>query len=63
MSNLPPATPPPTTPNRAGGCLIAGGLMLGAGIGVMVGESSAGLLIGLAVGVAGAVAMTLRDRR
>jgi hypothetical protein len=29
----------------------------------MVGESSAGLLIGLAVGVAGAVAMTLRDRR
>lgn len=37
--------------------------MLGAGIGVMVGEPSAGLLIGLAIGVAGAIAMTLADRR
>jgi uncharacterized membrane protein len=63
MSNLPDPPPPPTTPRQAGGCLIAAGLMLGAGIGVAVGESSAGLLIGLAVGVIAAVAMALRDRR
>jgi hypothetical protein len=37
--------------------------MLGAIIGVMMGESSAGLLIGLGLGVAGAIAMTLMDRR
>ena len=37
--------------------------MLGAAIGVMVGESSAGLLIGLVVGVLGAVAMALADKR
>jgi uncharacterized membrane protein len=63
MSNLTPPSLPPTTPRRAGGCLIAAGLMLGAAIGVMAGQPSAGLLIGLAIGVAGAVGMTLMDRR
>jgi uncharacterized membrane protein len=63
MSNPPAPSGPPSTPRRAGGCLIAGGIMLGAIIGVMIGESSAGLLIGLGIGVAGAVAMVLMDRR
>jgi hypothetical protein len=63
MSNPPLPPIPPTTPRRAGGCLIAGGLMLGAAIGVMMGEPSAGLLIGLTVGVVAAIAMALADRR
>lgn len=37
--------------------------MLGAIIGVVLGEPSAGLLIGLAVGVVGAIGMTLADKR
>lgn len=48
---------------RAGGCLLALCLLLGAGLGALVGEGSAGVLIGFGVGVLAAVALMLWDRR
>lgn len=55
-----------TAPNpksrQAGGILLALGFMLGAVIGVVLGQPSAGLLIGGAVGGALALLLWWRDR-
>lgn len=50
-------------PPAAGGFLIALGLLVGGAIGLVRGNSSLWLLIGLAVGVAAALAIWLIDRR
>lgn len=57
--------PPPVSrpPQRGGGVFIALGLVLGAIAGIMAGQPSIGLLGGLGVGVAAAIALALRDRR
>lgn len=47
----------------AGGFLIAAGVLIGALGGVVVGEPSAGFLIGLVVGIAAALLLWWRDRR
>ena len=46
----------------AGGFLIAIGAILGAAIGLARGESTAGFLIGTALGIGGAIAVWLRAR-
>lgn len=62
-----PANPPgnPDTqakpPRRGGGCLIAAGVLIGPVIGVMFGETSIGLVAGLAVGILAAVALAVAD--
>jgi hypothetical protein len=56
--NLP--APPPM---RGGGCLIAAGLVFGPVIGLLFGQTSAGLVIGGLVGVVAAVVLTVLDRR
>lgn len=48
---------------RGGGCLIAAGLILGPVLGLMVGQTSAGLIIGGIVGVVAAVALAFADSR
>jgi hypothetical protein len=55
-----PVAPPP---RRGGGCLIAAGVILGPVAGVLAGEPSIGLVAGLALGVGGAAAMYVIDRR
>lgn len=50
-------------PRRAGGCLIAGGLIFGPIVGLFFGQVSLGLVLGFGLGVAAAVAMALIDRR
>lgn len=60
----PKRTPPnPKTVPMGGGILIAAGLVLGPIIGMMFGETSIGLVAGLVLGVVGAVALTIADRR
>lgn len=49
--------------SRAGGFIVALGIMAGAVIGGLFGEPSAGLLAGGALGVLVALAIWLRDRR
>ena len=56
MANSPSSRP------AAGGVLIAIGAILGAAIGLARGESTAGFLIGTALGIAGAIAVWLRGR-
>jgi hypothetical protein len=65
-----PASPPPSDPNlpgrppvRGGGCLIAAGLVIGPLLGLMVGQTSAGLVIGGLAGIAGAIALAIADAR
>jgi hypothetical protein len=65
-----PASPTPSDPNlpgrppvRGGGCLIAAGLVIGPMLGLMVGQTSAGLVIGGLAGVAGAIALAIIDAR
>ncbi len=58
-----PSPPASRPPQRGGGILIAAGLMLGAAIGVALGQPSQGLIIGFAVGAALAIALWLADRR
>jgi hypothetical protein len=60
LSDPQPLSPPP---RRAGGCLIAAGLIFGPIIGLLFGQVSLGLVIGFGLGVAAAVAMALTDRR
>ena len=50
-------------PPQGGGCLIAAGLVLGPLAGMAVGQTSLGLVIGAAIGIAAAVLMAVRDRR
>jgi hypothetical protein len=50
-------------PSAAGGVLVALGSILGAAAGFAVGEATAGFLIGLGLGAAGATLMWWRDRR
>ena len=51
---------PPRRPQTAGGCLIAAGLLAGAAIGAGFHQASIGVLAGFAIGVIGAVLMTMR---
>lgn len=53
----------PRQPMRGGGCLIAAGAILGPVVGIALGETSLGLLVGLALGIAGAVIVAVLDRR
>lgn len=48
---------------RGGGIFIALGLIAGTVAGVVVGEPTAGLVGGLALGILAALAMWWRDRR
>lgn len=61
-----PAPPPPARPTdpapRAGGAIIALGVVGGAIAGVAAGQPTAGVLIGLGASVAIAVLLWLRDR-
>jgi hypothetical protein len=54
------ASPPPSP--TAGGFLIAGAIMIGAIAGVVLGEPTIGILVGTALGIAGALIVWLRDR-
>ncbi|WP_200932368.1 hypothetical protein [Sphingomonas sp. Leaf412] len=54
--------PPPDRPTAAGGFPIAAGALLGTVAGLFAGQPSIGFLAGLAVGVAIAIAIWLRDR-
>jgi hypothetical protein len=60
---MPDQPPTPRSPQQAGGCLIAAGLIIGPIVGLFFGQSTAGLLAGLAIGVAAAIVMALRERR
>ena len=53
---------PATTP-RAGGFIIAVAIIVGALGGTILGQPSAGVLIGFAAGAAAAILIWLKDRR
>lgn len=68
MSDPSPSGPPDSNlpgrpPIRGGGCLIAAGLIIGPALGLMVGQTSAGLVIGGLVGIAAAIALAFADGR
>lgn len=48
---------------RGGGIILAACLLVGAGIGVALGQGPAGMVIGLVVGAAGAAAVAWREAR
>ncbi|MGL4542913.1 MAG: hypothetical protein ACRCUI_10435 [Polymorphobacter sp.] len=48
---------------RGSGCLLAIGLMIGAGVGVAIGQGPIGMIAGLVVGAAAAVAFAYRESR
>jgi hypothetical protein len=54
---------PGRPPVRGGGCLIAAGLIIGPTLGLMVGQTSAGLVIGGLLGIAAAIALAFVDGR
>jgi hypothetical protein len=62
-SATPDSNLPGRPPERGGGCLIAAGLVVGPVLGLMVGQTSAGLVIGGLVGIAAAIALAVADRR
>ena len=62
-SNSPDPDFPARPPARGGGCLIAAGLILGPALGLMVGQTSVGLVIGGVIGVVAAMALTFIDMR
>lgn len=49
--------------SRAGGAIIAFSILIGAFIGIQLGQPSAGTVIGTAVGIAIAVMLYVYDRR
>ncbi len=51
------------TEPRGQGCLVAAGMMSGPVVGWFFGQVALGLVAGLVLGAAAAVAMTLRDNR
>lgn len=61
--NLPLSNLPARPLARGGGCLIAAGLILGPTLGLMVGQTSAGLVIGGVIGVVAAIVLTFVDSR
>jgi len=65
MANNPSVNPdaPAKPPRRGGGCLIAAGVMIGPVIGVMFGETSLGLVAGLAIGILAAIGLAVADRK
>jgi hypothetical protein len=63
MPNLPARPEPPPAPRRAGGCLIAAGLLIGPIVGMFFNQTSLGLVIGFGLGIAAAVALALADKR
>ena len=52
-----------TQPRAAGGCLLAALTIVGAIVGVILGQATAGLLGGFAAGVIAAFAVALWDAR
>ncbi len=57
-------SPPPSPPDRlGGGCLIAAGLLIGPVVGVFIGQVSAGLIVGGALGIVAAIILALYERR
>ncbi len=50
------------TPSAAGGFLIAIGILVGAGVGLVYGQATPGVLIGFGFGVVAAVLVWLRNR-
>ncbi len=52
----------PTPSPKSGGVLIAGAVVIGAIAGVLLGQPTIGVLVGTALGVAGALIVWLRDR-
>jgi hypothetical protein len=62
-SNLSGPDLPGRPPERGGGCLIAAGLIIGPTLGLMVGQTSAGLVIGGIIGVVAAIALVFADSR
>jgi len=63
MSNDDRPSEPPSAGPRGGGCLIAVGLVLGPVVGLLLGQVSAGLLVGGALGVVAAVILAVVDKR
>lgn len=53
----------PSSSRSPAGCLLAVAIMVGAGIGLVVGQQTIGLLGGLGVGLAIAMLLWWRDRR
>jgi hypothetical protein len=49
--------------SNAGGFLVALGVLVGAGVGLVIGEATPGALIGLLAGSAAAVLIWRRDHR
>ncbi len=49
-------------PMMAGGVFIAIGMLAGAGFGVYIGQPSAGMMLGLIMGISAAVLVWLFDR-
>lgn len=48
---------------RGGGCLIAAGAVFGPVIGLLFGQTSIGLVAGLAIGIIAAIVLTIWDQR
>ena len=63
MPTLPTEPPTRRPPVQGGGCLIAAGVIIGPIVGVMFGQTSLGMVIGLGLGIAGAVLVFVLDRR
>lgn len=64
MAQPPSRRPSPTPPEpRAAGVFIAASVIIGALVGVVTGQPSAGVVVGAGAGIAVAVAQWLIDRK